>query len=153
MRCWPVRAKRSTMVAAEGFDELGRAFDRLRVVEPRARLCRMADVYAEYARLNPRLYRIMFGLERGVLGKYEPLRVAAGGCFTRLKLATAAARGADGASTDNALLRDVHAIWSIVHGCARLDIDDVVGFLPPAARTPASRAVEMYLQGLEYGGR
>lgn len=116
-------------VAAQGFDQLSARFDADETADPAERLARMGDIYTGFAMEHPALYRVMFGADKPALMEFEVLDRAGKGCFGRLVAATIAASG-EGSAEDPESLRRALAMWSLVHGWARLAIDGVIQFLP-----------------------
>jgi AcrR family transcriptional regulator len=127
-------------VAASGFRELTMRFENFVEPNTKKRLIGLCDVYTEFAVSCPHLYRVMFGLERpGVWAftDFPTLQAAANAGFDRLLMATEAACAP--AQLDPVELhKRANAIWSVVHGWARLTIDGMLDFQPHGVLPPAS---------------
>ena len=124
-------------LAAQGFTELSARFDADRTADPRERLARMSDIYTGFAMEHVALYRVMFGAEKPALMEFEVVDKAGRACFGRLLQATIQAVG-HGSAEDASSVQRALAIWSLVHGWARLAIDGITQFLPEDAMPRAS---------------
>lgn len=124
-------------IAAQGFEEMSARFDAETCPDPRERLVRLCDLYTDFARAHPNVYRVMFGAEKPALMEFDVLREAARASFGRLVSAVAAASGPDG-TDEKLVLGRASQLWSLIHGWARLVIDGVACVLPEDCILPAS---------------
>ena len=132
-------------VAAQGFRELSARMDAEQHPQPKERLARLCDVYTKFAIEHPAVYRTMFGAEKQALMEFPVLKEAAGAGFGRLVAATIAAYGG-GQPQDLDTLARASALWSLVHGWARLVIDGVTCFLPEGSVAPASETARSIIK-------
>lgn len=122
-------------IAAAGFADLVERFGAkleprtsVSAHEPTADLVAFGQVYVQFARDRPAMFRLMFG---GGYESEEPVGANArpgGQAFGMLRAAASRAIGKP--ENDPAVLRSAVRAWSLVHGYAMLDLD---GRLPAEA--------------------
>lgn len=123
-------------IAAEGFAELAAAFRVARASaagrEPLARLRALGLVYLRFAADHPRLYRLLFGLERPSARANDRLASESAEAYRLLEEAVAATlpRGSDA----RAIARAATAAWALVHGYAMLRLEGQLDQMPAAIR-------------------
>lgn len=119
-------------VAAEGMDRLRAAMEAGAAAHPRGSLAAIASVgqaYLTFARSDPGVFRLVFGLTEG--HDDDPDLLARGtACFGVVVQAAADCLGR--AAEDPESVRRAYTLWSFVHGHAFLSIDRKTGVAPAA---------------------
>lgn len=106
----------------------------------RERLRRAGHAYAEFARHDPGLYRLMFG-RRGRFGTHERFRAAANAAFNVVIDCVAAVRGESPDSAD--VVKAAVGTWALVHGYATLDIGGYLAGMPDPHRPSVGEALRL----------
>lgn len=110
-------------VASEGMDRLRAAMETRAAAHPRGTLEAVAAVgaaYVDFARAEPGVFRLVFGLTEG--HENDPDLLAKGsGCFGVVVQAVADRFGAG--TDDPEVRRLAYILWSFVHGHSFLNID------------------------------
>lgn len=125
-------------VAAAGFAQLAEAFRRSQAAaagqDPLTRLRALGLAYLCFAGDHPRLYRLLFGIERP--SARANARLASESAETYRLLEAAAAAALPPASGAREIARAATAAWSLVHGYAMLRLEGQLETMPAAILPP-----------------
>lgn len=138
-RWFPTHAALLAAIAARGFADLTARFAASAdLADPRARLCRLADDYVDFALARPQMFTLMFRHDL-LAGSGENLRATTRPLYGQIA-ALVAETGPDAPA--RAVL-----LWTNVHGLATLAANRSLGVVAPGAdpRELVERAVATHL--------
>lgn len=119
------RSELLACLAADGFEELNDAIrQEIRQASSSCKPKQAALAYYEFARMNPSLYQLMFGLDAAAEKAHPLLQAAAARPRMTLEAAIAEALNRDVREPD--ISHAAFAAWSLVHGLASISIQGML---------------------------
>lgn len=144
-RHFPSKADLMLELAATGFEELQSrlvtASARPDSATPLHKLHAVGEVYVQFARENPALFRLMFD-RRGAFDTSHRLRQSSAAAFNVLVECVAEVRQENPQSSHS--MKASLAAWSLVHGYAMLDLEGYMEALPEELRLNVSEVVRTF---------